>query len=96
MDVERGVLSSGGHIQKDNNMQLIDEKRPESVVDVLAVILIAPAIVWMFAVCWVFGGNQGALILFRWLFAERDSSNHAVSGGAERRTLDGLVGGKDQ
>lgn len=56
-------------------MKLIEAKRPNSVIDVLAVVLIAPAILWILAVCWVFGGNREARKAYLWMFAERDSSN---------------------
>ena len=59
-------------------MRLIEAKRPESVIDVLAVVLIAPAIMWILSVCWVFGGNREARKAYMWMFEEHDSSNDQV------------------
>lgn len=56
-------------------------KRPESLVDELAAVLIAPAILWILVVCWVFGGNRGARKAYLWMFAERDSSNKSATCG---------------
>jgi Kef-type K+ transport system membrane component KefB len=41
-------------------MKLVEAKKPESVIDVLAVLLLGPAIAWIIAVCWVFGRAAGS------------------------------------
>lgn len=54
-------------------MKLIEGRPPQSVVDVLAMILIAPGIAWIFAVCWVFGGRREVRKAYWWMFGERES-----------------------
>lgn len=54
-------------------MKLLKAKSPESIVDVLAVLLIAPAILWIIAVSWVFGGKREARKAFLWMLGDRES-----------------------
>jgi hypothetical protein len=52
-------------------MKMIEARKPESIIEVLALILITPAFLWIFTVSWMFGGCREVRKTYRWMFAER-------------------------